>query len=190
MTKSIGRRNFALNGGVLLAGLSLGTRVVAAPASNTDRAAITAGEVSWTNAAIHQEVTFGASPAAIYQALTVTEKFDNVVQLSAAMNTSMKKMLGRAPTQIDPVPGGAFSLFGGYVTGHMLELVADSRIVQAWRAGSWPEGAYSIARFVLLSEDSQTRLSFDHTGFPNEAAVHLAEGWHINYWEPLTKFLT
>ena len=45
----------------------------------------------------------------------------------------------------------------------------DSRIVQAWRAGSWPEGAHSIAKFVLLSDGARTRLSFDHTAFPNQA---------------------
>jgi hypothetical protein len=34
---------------------------------------------------------------------------------------------------------------------------------------------------------SGTKLIFDHTGFPNAAAAHLAQGWHINYWEPMTK---
>jgi hypothetical protein len=34
---------------------------------------------------------------------------------------------------------------------------------------------------------SGTQLTFDHTGFPNGEAEHLAEGWHVNYWEPMMK---
>ena len=85
--------------------------------------------------------------------------------------------------------GGAFSLFGGYVTGRQLELMPDERIVQAWRAGSWGPGLYSIARFELKEEGSGTKIIFDHRGFPDGTAQHLAEGWHGNYWEPLAKYL-
>jgi uncharacterized protein YndB with AHSA1/START domain len=145
--------------------------------------------ISHSSAAIHQEVVFAASPARVYRALTDAKKFDEVVRLSAAMNSGMTTMLGSAPTQIDAQPGGAFSLFGGYVTGRMLELVANARIVQAWRAGSWDAGLYSIARFVLTPQGTGTKLIFDHAGFPDAAAAHLAEGWHINYWEPLAKSL-
>jgi activator of HSP90 ATPase len=43
--------------------------------------------------------------------------------------------------------GGTFTLFGGYVTGRNLEMLPDERLVQAWRAGSWKPGAFSIAAF-------------------------------------------
>ncbi|HEY2445017.1 MAG TPA: SRPBCC domain-containing protein [Rhizomicrobium sp.] len=148
-----------------------------------------AGEISHANAAIHQEVSFTANPARLYRALTVSDAFDKVVRLSAAMNSGMKKVLGSAPTMIDAQPGGAFSLFGGYITGRFLELHPDTRIVQAWRAASWNTGLFSVAHFVLMPWENGTKLVFDHTGFPNEAAEHLAQGWHINYWKPLAKSL-
>jgi activator of HSP90 ATPase len=147
------------------------------------------GEISHSAAAIHQEVVFAASVSRLYRALAVTEEFDKVVRLSAAMNSDLKKMLGALPTAIDARVGGAFSLFGGYVTGCFLELVPDSRIVQAWRAGSWDPGNFSIAKFALSTQGSGTKLVFDHAGFPGDAAEHLAQGWHINYWEPLAKVL-
>lgn len=68
-------------------------------------------------------------------------------------------------------PEGAFSLFGDYITGRRVELVTNQRIVQAWRAGSWAPGIYSIARFELAEQDSATKLVFDHTGFPDRRLV-------------------
>ncbi len=141
-----------------------------------------------TNAAIHQEVWFDASAAQVYAMLTTAQEFDKVVQFSSAKRTAGMS-LGSAPTQIDARPGGAFALYGGYITGFNLELLIDMRLVQAWRAGIWPPGIYSTARFALSQHAARTLLVFDHTGFPNEAAQHLATGWHINYWEPLAKAL-
>lgn len=146
-------------------------------------------EISHKNAAIHQEIVFSAKPARIYDVLTITAQFDKVVRSSAAMTSMMNSQLGSAPTQIDARPGGALVLFGGYVTGRNIELVPGARIVQAWRAASWPAGDFSIAKFVLADVVSGTRLVFDHTGFPSEAAEHLAQGWHENYWQPLEKVL-
>jgi len=82
-----------------------------------------------------------------------------------------------------------FSLFGGYVTGRQIELVPDQRIVQAWRAGSWQSGAYSIVRFELVDQGGTTKLIFDHAGFPAGTGDHLASGWKEHYWEPMQKFL-
>jgi activator of HSP90 ATPase len=147
------------------------------------------GEISHSSAAIHQEVVFAAAVARVFRTLTVAEEFDKVVRLSAAMNSDMKKVLGAAPTAIDAREGGAFSLFGGYITGRFLELVPDVRIVQAWRSGSWKAGFFSIARFGLMPQGPGSKLVFDHTGFPSDAAQHLAQGWHQNYWQPLAESL-
>jgi activator of HSP90 ATPase len=61
--------------------------------------------------------------------------------------------------------------------------------VQAWRSADWPAGVYSIARFELVAEGKQTRVIFDHTGFPASQAEHLEAGWHENYWDALRKHL-
>jgi activator of HSP90 ATPase len=75
------------------------------------------------------------------------------------------------------------------ITGHNLELIPSQRVVQAWRAGNWDEGVYSIARFELKGNGSETTLVFDHTGFPEGAEEELAGGWHKMYWDPLKKYL-
>jgi activator of HSP90 ATPase len=142
--------------------------------------------ISRTAESIHQEPVFSSSPKRVYEALTDAKQFQKIVLLGAAMKSMA---VGTAPAEISTEPGGAFSLFGGYLTGRQLELVPNLRIVQAWRAGSWDKGDYSIAKFVLQEDVSGTKIVFDHGGFPLGQAEHLAEGWHINYWEPLRKYL-
>ena len=124
---------------------------------------------------IKQEVVFNASPRRVYEALTDSAQF-------AAFT-------GGAPADISPDPGGSFSCFGGKIEGRNLELVPDKRLVQAWRAGNWDEGVYSIAKFELREEGSATRLVFEHSGFPEAQRDQLAGGWEAMYWGPLAKHL-
>jgi uncharacterized protein YndB with AHSA1/START domain len=144
-------------------------------------------EISRTAEAIHHEPIFKASRKRVYEALTDAKQFDKVIQLSGEVKSGMVKAPN--PPEISREAGGAFSLFGGYVTGRHIELVPNERIVQAWRAGSWDPGIYSIARFELVEQGSGTKIVFDHTGFPKGDGEHLAGGWKMNYWEPLEKLL-
>jgi activator of HSP90 ATPase len=145
--------------------------------------------ISHTAEAIHQEVIFNASPERVYSALTDTKQFAKVEELSGVMTSGMLPAGANKPAQISGEPGGAFSLFGGYITGRQVELVHAQRVVQAWRTGSWPVGRYSIAHFELAPQGSSTKLVFDHTGFPKGAAESLASGWDQHYWQPMAKFL-
>jgi activator of HSP90 ATPase len=128
---------------------------------------------------IRQEVDIKASPKRVYDTLLDAERFSEFTG---------------APAEIDPKSGGTFSCFGGVITGRNIELLPDQRIVQAWRVSVWPEGFYSIVKFELQPQGSQTRLVMDHVGFPEEMRTHLngeeaEEGWHRRYWEPLKKYL-
>jgi len=144
-------------------------------------------EISHTAEAIHQEAVFKASRKRVYEALTDAQQFDKVIQLSGVMQSMH---LGNKPAEISREVGGAFTLFGGYITGRHVELVPNERIVQAWRTGGWPPGVYSIARFELVEQRAGTGIVFDHTGFPKGEAESLAAGWKAHYWEPLAKLLS
>jgi len=121
---------------------------------------------------IHQEVTLPSAPSYVYQALVDTKKFAE---------------LTGAPATGDGSEGASFSAFGGHVTGRNVELLPGKRVVQAWRAKTWPEGLYSIARFELEAEGKGTKLVFDHDGFPEAMKKHLSDGWQANYWDNLKK---
>jgi activator of HSP90 ATPase len=146
-----------------------------------------APEISHGEDAIHQEPVFKASRKRVYEALTEAKQFQKVIQLSAAIQSGMAK--GNTPAEIAAEPGGAFRLFNGFIVGRNLELIPNERIVQAWRVAYWPAGDWSLVKFVLVEQGSETKIIFDHTGFPKGDADHLLEGWNGNYWQPLTKFL-
>jgi activator of HSP90 ATPase len=171
------RRQAIISAAIAFGGLALG--------STAARAAADEG-ISRTAEAIHQEPVFKANPKRIYDALTDAKQFDKIIQLSGVMQAMH---LPDKPAEISREVGGTFTLFGGYVTGRHVEFVPNERIVQAWRAGSWPPGIYSIARFELVEQGSGTKIVFDHTGFPKGDAEVLASGWKAHYWDPLDKLL-
>jgi activator of HSP90 ATPase len=105
------------------------------------------------------------------------------------MNSKKHRSLSGQPARISRRVGGTFIAWGSHISGINLVLKPGEKIVQAWRAASWGPGQYSIARFELTEQGSDTKLVFDHTGFPPGQGAHLAEGWKTNYWEPLEKYL-
>ena len=171
------RRQTIVGVAIAFGGLALGSTEAWAGADD---------EISHTAEAIHQEPVFKASRKRVYEALTDAKQFDKVIELSGVMQSMH---LADKPAEISREVGGAFTLFGGYITGRHVELVPNERIVQAWRAGGWDPGVYSIARFELVEQDSGTKIVFDHTGFPKGEAEVLASGWKAHYWEPVEKLL-
>lgn len=178
MKAGFSRRRFSILFGAGISGLGLGSRAFAGSAEE---------EITHACETIHQTVVFKASRKRVYEVLTDEKQFDKVVKLSAAMQSGMS--LGNKPTQIAREVGGAFTLFGGHILGRHVELAPGERIVQAWRVAPWEAGVYSIARFEFSDQGPDTKLVFEHTGFPNGQGEHLAEGWRGNYWEPLAKVL-
>jgi activator of HSP90 ATPase len=124
---------------------------------------------------LRQETTFAVPPARIYETLT------DLRQFAAATD---------APASGESAEGAAFSAFGGHVSGRHVELVPGKRIVQAWRAKTWPEGVYSIVRFELHADGKGTKLAFQQDGFPENEAEHLASGWKSMYWEKIAKHVS
>ncbi len=123
---------------------------------------------------LHQEVELKASPQHIYEILLDSKQF--------AAFTGM-------PATIDAAAGGAFSMFGGMIVGRNVELIANQRIVQAWRPTHWDPGVYSVVKFELKPQGSGTMLILDHTGFPEGDYDSLFKGWGLRYWDPLKKYL-
>jgi activator of HSP90 ATPase len=162
----------------LIAGVGIAFATLAASTAAQDKTQQVAPEPQSTGAdklrtRIHQEIDLKASPQRIYAALLDSKQFAAFTGL---------------PAEIDPNVGGAFSMFGGLISGRNIELVSGQRIVQAWRPSSWDPGVYSIVEFQFKVRGTETRIVLDHTGFPEGKFAGLDSGWHERYWEPLKKY--
>ena len=168
------RRDFPARFAAFLPLLGISKSAFSLPVPLDDR-----NGISHTCESIHQEVVFKAARKRVYEALTDEKQFSQVTDF----------IMKGAATEISHLVGGTFSIFGGVIAGRHIELIPDERIVQAWREKDWPAGVYSIVRFQLEAQGGETKLVFDHTGFPQGASASLAPGWWSHYWEPLQKFL-
>jgi uncharacterized protein YndB with AHSA1/START domain len=168
------RRDFSVRLAAVLPAMSLAGNAVALASPQAGR-----NGISHTCESIHQEVVFKASRKRVYEVLTQPKQFTQVTDF----------IMKGASAEISPDVGGSFSIFGGVILGRHIELVPYERIVQAWREKDWDPGVYSIVRFQLNEQGTETKLVFDHMGFPDGAASHLAPGWWSHYWEPLQKYL-
>jgi activator of HSP90 ATPase len=123
---------------------------------------------------VHEEVDLGAPPPRIYEAFLDDRQF-------SAFNG--------APAQISSEAGGAFNLFGGRVTGRVVELISNQRIVLAWHPVAWWPGVFSIVRLELIALDAGTRVVLDQTSIPPEKLQAQIDNWPNHVWGPLRKYL-
>src|SRR5277367_1101985 len=99
------RRRLLLLG--VLTGVGLSVRSVAEAAADDSG-------ISHAADSIHQEPLISATPQRVYEALTKAELFNRLIQFSDAIKSMS---LAPKPAEIDAQPGGAFSLYGGYISG-------------------------------------------------------------------------
>jgi uncharacterized protein YndB with AHSA1/START domain len=123
---------------------------------------------------IQQTVIFGVSPHAVYEAL---------------MDSKRHAAFTGGAAEISREVGGAYSAYDGYITGRNIELVADRKIVQSWRAVDWEQDVLSTVTFELTPVPEGTRLDFTHADVPEGTEAEFAQGWIDNYWEPMQAYL-
>jgi uncharacterized protein YndB with AHSA1/START domain len=123
---------------------------------------------------IRQSATFKATPHQVYEAL---------------MDSRQHTQFTGDEAKISRKVGGEIMAGSGYISGNNLELVPDRKIVQAWHASDWPEGHMSTATFSLAPVSAGTRLTFTHSGVPEEHYEEIKQGWIDFYWAPLKEYL-
>ena len=96
-----------------------------------------------------------------------------------------------AKASISREVGGTFTAYDGALSGTILELVPDAKIVQSWRGSDdgWVPGHYSTATFSLEAIDGVTRLTFVQTGVPEESVEQINQGWQTYYWPKMKQML-
>jgi len=123
---------------------------------------------------IKQTVQFKAEPKEVYEALMDQKKHAAFTGGNATVSRKV---------------GGRFSVWDGYAEGRNIELVPDKKIVQSWRASDWPEGVSSTVKFEFSRMKGGTRLTFTHSGVPEDFAGDIRQGWKDYYWAPMKGML-
>ena len=125
---------------------------------------------------IDQTATFNASPHDVYELLMDSEKHTKFTGAKATISREI---------------GGAFTAYDGALSGTLLELVPDSKIVETWRGSDegWVAGHYSTATFTLEAIGNETRLTFVQTGVPEASYEQISQGWQTYYWSKMKEFL-
>jgi activator of HSP90 ATPase len=124
---------------------------------------------------IRQTVIIKASPDKVYKAFLSKKKHQDFTGYKARINDR---------------EGEKFTTCGGRNFGYNLFLKPGKRIIQAWSHRSFQDDQYSIIDITLTTtNNAHTKLLFQQTGAPKEAAEWLIPGWKSTYWDPLKQYL-
>jgi len=123
---------------------------------------------------IRQSVVFKASPHEVYEAL---------------MDSKKHAQFSREEARVSRRVGGRIDVYGGYIEGVNLDLVADRKIVQSWRGSNWEPGHFSTVTFSLSKVTGGTRLTFTQTGVPGSFHKDISQGWKEFYWSRMKAML-
>ena len=125
-------------------------------------------------AEIEQTVIVSGTPEEVYEAFMDAKKHTKFTGSKATSN---------------PVIGGKFTAWDGYIAGKNLDLKKGKLIVQEWVDTDWPEG-YPPSRLELTLKKvpEGTEIHMSHSQIPASRAEELKEGWNEFYWEPMKKY--
>ena len=91
--------------------------------------------------------------------------------------------------QIDPVVGGRFTAWDGYITGETVVLEPFHRIVQSWRTSQFTdEHADSQIDVTFDARDDGTLVTVRHSNVPADQLGYENGGWQKSYFDPMSSY--
>ncbi|WP_088655727.1 SRPBCC domain-containing protein [Geofilum rhodophaeum] len=82
---------------------------------------------------------------------------------------------------------GEFEMWEGDISGRILELEPDSKIIQQWYFGE--QEAASLATIKIFPQGGKVQVDVLHTNIPEEAFDDIAEGWEKFILGAIKEFL-
>jgi activator of HSP90 ATPase len=96
-----------------------------------------------------------------------------------------------ADATVDPRPGGQYTAWDGYITGHTVALEPGRRIVQTWRTTEFAKSHRDSEIDVLLEPvEGGTRLTLHHRNVPDGQLGYEHGGWQESYFDPMKEYFT
>jgi activator of HSP90 ATPase len=121
------------------------------------------------------EATLPASPAQVYSAWLAGDSHGLMTGADA-----------KGQAEVD----ATFLAWGGYISGHNIELVENQRIVQAWRTSEFSVSDPDSHLIITLEAvEGGTRVSLEHSNLPAHGMQYL-QGWQDHYFEPMKAYFS
>jgi len=90
------------------------------------------------------------------------------------------------PAVMEAKPGKEFSMWEGDISGIVLEIEPNKKIVQEWFFGDTKEK--SLATIYLMRDYGNTQVTVEHTGIPDKDFENISEGWREYYMGAIERF--
>ena len=113
---------------------------------------------------LKKRYTLKALPQDVYNAMT---------------NPLMIEIWTGEPVVMSTVPGSAFEIWDGSITGENVEFIQDKLIVQKWFFGEQED---SIVTIRLHPDKKGTMVELHQTNIPDDAYDNMVEGWDTDYF--------
>ncbi|KAI8916334.1 activator of Hsp90 ATPase [Gorgonomyces haynaldii] len=119
---------------------------------------------------INQKVEFVCSAQDLFQAL---------------LDSGRVRVWSRAPADISAKANTKFVLFGGNVTGTIVEVQENKRIQMTWRLKTWPADHHSNVTIDLIQGDESTELKLVQKDVPIGDKDTTEKNWRNYYWNSI-----
>jgi uncharacterized protein YndB with AHSA1/START domain len=141
--------------------------------------------------------SFGTSRLVSEKGTTVTYKFEVSDQIpaspeeiySAWMSSEGHSAMTGSTAHVDPVVGGEFDAWDGYIHGTTLALEPSTRLVQSWRSAGFTEANEDSQIEVRLEANGAgTLVRVLHSNVPNDHRGYEDGGWQKSYFDPMKAY--
>ncbi len=90
---------------------------------------------------------------------------------------------------IDPIEGGKFTAWDGYISGKILLIEENKRLIQRWRTSDFAESdSDSILQITFEPYEKGTRITIYHSNIPEGQEENYKDGWADYYFEPMQEY--
>lgn len=83
--------------------------------------------------------------------------------------------------------GAEFSMWDGDISGRILELVPNQKVVQEWYFGEQDQP--SVVTIKIFADGAKSQVDLLHTNIPADAFDEICEGWTNYYLGAIKDFL-
>jgi activator of HSP90 ATPase len=91
------------------------------------------------------------------------------------------------PATFIPEAGSEFELWEGDITGKVLEVVPNEKLVEQWYFEGQEEASIATIKFFI--DKSKISVEVVHTNIPDDAFDNIYEGWDKYFLDAIKEFV-